>query len=199
MGSSCQTFLRKPLQSSLLCPKRPSDPCLHPVFNLSSQHSRVLFWVWLCFKTLTSETPWVGPCWSSEEGSCCALAHANLSQKIAMWPHSSLEFMLNSSTKLMPKFAALSCIFVLMLVNRAAHWHPLGLLPLERVLHLYKVQSKQGNCFSRYSPGDPQIMLPTPGSLSSFPTGALLSLPEVTLMVGLISKTSDPVLYSLLR
>lgn len=54
----------------------------------------------------------------------------------------------------------------------------------------------QGKDFSPGSQGDPQMMLPTPGSLPSFPNGALPSLLGATLAVAQTSKFSDFALCS---
>ena len=58
---------------------------------------------------------------------------------------------------------------------------------------------QKGKCFSHCDAGDPQNMMPVPGSLPSFSTGALLNPPGDTLVMVWTSKTSDFALHCLLR
>ena len=72
----------------------------------------------------------------------------------------------------MPGLLPSSGVFVPIQVNGTALCCLLGVLPVERLCHLYRMHSKERH-FSLCNPGDPHTMMHVPVALPCFLTGAL--------------------------
>lgn len=121
-----------------------------------------------------------GWCWLVLESSCVTMQHSSseLSVITTQRPHQGL----------LPSFG----VFVLILVNGVAQWCLKGVLTSEWLYHFNQMHYKQGNCFSPWNPGYPQ--LPALRTRPSFPIRALSVL---TLVIVLTSDTSDSVFHHL--
>lgn len=155
-----------------------------PLVSLASTRSLLTFFLcprWLGFSTLNfRDLHGEDPHSSSQGGSYFAMANGVWSQKSLAWLCSGLECMVKYSRKHQDWLPSAQ-ISVPMLGNGSMLVPPvLPHLP-KRPFCLSQMLSKQEKCFFLCNPADPYTMLPTPRSLSFFPSWAPPSLPGTTL------------------
>lgn len=135
--------------------------------------------------------------WSSQRESFCAVGSASLSQKLAAWLCSCLEFWVKHNRKLAPQLTTLSQCPIAVSVNEAAQCTCWVFCPWRDYIPSPKCTINRGTTSSYTIQGILSLHYLFLSFHPPSPPEHHLSLPGTTLMMVQTSKSSDSVLHCL--